>query len=44
MGAPGDSGQHKRVVAAALSLLEKATDGGAIVELETPYRPAPANL
>ena len=39
MGAPGDSKRHYEVVTAALDLLETASQGGSIVELEPPYRP-----
>ncbi|MEX0757619.1 MAG: hypothetical protein WD204_06685 [Acidimicrobiia bacterium] len=39
LGPPGDTGAQRRVVHAALSLLESATEGGVIVELEEPYRP-----
>jgi len=39
LGPPGDPLTHNRVVGAALGLLETATEGGAIVELEAPYRP-----
>ncbi len=39
MGPPGGVTTQRRVVAAALDLLEAATGGGAVVELEDPYRP-----
>jgi hypothetical protein len=39
LGPPGDSSTHSRVVGTALHLLDTATEGGAIVELEDPYRP-----
>ncbi len=38
MGPPGDGATHRRVAGAALDLLESATEGGTIVELEDPYR------
>jgi hypothetical protein len=39
MGAPGDRETQRRVTAAALELLESATAGGSLVELDEPYRP-----
>ena len=39
LGPPGDHATQRRVIRAALGLLEEATAGGAIVELEDPYRP-----
>ena len=39
LGPPGDHATQRRVIRAALSLLEEATEGGAMVELEDPYRP-----
>lgn len=39
MGPPRGVTTQRRVVAAALDLLEGATGGGAVVELEDPYRP-----
>ena len=40
LGAPGDRERQRAVVLAALDLLEKAKQGGTIVELPEPYRPA----
>jgi len=40
MGPPGDTVTQRRVVETALGLLVDASEGGAIVELEEPYRPA----
>lgn len=39
LGAPGDSARHSTVVEAALALLESATTGGALIELEDTFRP-----
>lgn len=39
LGPPGDLVTQRRVVGAALDLLETATGGGAVIELEDPYRP-----
>jgi hypothetical protein len=39
LGAPGDTERQHEVIAAALDLLEAASAGGAIVELDAPYRP-----
>jgi hypothetical protein len=39
LGAPGDTPRHKEVVEAAFSLLETASAGGALRELEESYRP-----
>lgn len=39
LGPPGDTSTHLSVVEKALDLLESATTGGSIVELEAPYRP-----
>ena len=39
LGAPGDSQRQRAVILAALDLLEKAEQGGTIVELPEPYRP-----
>ena len=39
LGPPGDTGTHMKVVETGLELLEEATAGGTIVELEAPYRP-----
>ncbi len=39
MGAPGDNQRHDAVVAAAFRLLESATVGGEIVDLDEPYIP-----
>lgn len=39
LGAPGDVERQKAVVDAALDLLESAQSGGALRELEDPYRP-----
>ncbi|HSF86954.1 MAG TPA: hypothetical protein VLG28_15025 [Acidimicrobiia bacterium] len=38
LGAPGDAATHRRVVTAALDLVEAATAPGALSELEAPYR------
>ena len=38
MGAPGDAATHRRVLEAALDLVETAEAPGAIVELSGPYR------
>ncbi|NOX23956.1 MAG: hypothetical protein GXP36_12845 [Actinobacteria bacterium] len=39
LGAPGDVERQHEVIGAALDLLESAQAGGALVELEAPYRP-----
>ncbi len=39
LGPPDDVDTQRRVVRAALELLETATHGGSIVELGEPYRP-----
>lgn len=39
LGPPGDYATQRRVVRTALDLLESATKGGAMIELEDPYRP-----
>lgn len=39
IGPPGDTETQTRVVEAALELLERANRGGAIFELDSPYRP-----
>ena len=39
LGPPGDVATQRRVVGSALELLETATEGGTVVELEEPYRP-----
>jgi hypothetical protein len=39
LGPPGDRVTQRSVVGAALDLLAEATEGGAIIELETSYRP-----
>lgn len=39
LGAPGDVATQQRVIRAALELLETATHGGTVLELEEPYRP-----
>ena len=39
LGPPGDTSTHLSVVETALELLEEATAGGSIVELESSYRP-----
>ncbi|MCH7670306.1 MAG: hypothetical protein IIC71_14060 [Acidobacteria bacterium] len=39
LGAPGDSERQNEVIDAAFDLLESAEEGGALVELEHPYRP-----
>ena len=41
LGASGDSARHSTVVDAALALLESATTGGALIELEDTFRPGP---
>jgi len=38
LGAPGDAERQRAVLEAALSLLEGAPSGGAIMELEAPFR------
>lgn len=43
VGPPGDARRQREVVRAALGLLESAKAPPAIVELEAPYRPAPAS-
>jgi len=43
MGPPSESAAHRRVLAAALDLLASASQGGSIVELAPPYRPARAS-
>ncbi|MFQ5742501.1 MAG: hypothetical protein ACE5HV_02805 [Acidobacteriota bacterium] len=42
LGAPGDVEGQRRVLAAALDLLQSATAGGTLLELPEPYRPAGA--
>ena len=42
LGPVGDTATQSRVVGACLDLLESATAGGAIVELEEPFRPLPS--
>ena len=39
LGAPGDTERQRTVIATALSLLETAERGGAIVEIDKPWRP-----
>jgi len=39
LGAPGDRERQCAVVVAALDLLERAEQGGTIIELQDPYRP-----
>jgi hypothetical protein len=39
LGPPGEVATQKRVVGTALDLLESATQGGTVVELDEPYRP-----
>ena len=39
VGAPGDATSQRRVLQAALDLLENADRGGAVVEFAGPYRP-----
>jgi len=39
IGAPGDRETQRRVVGAALELLERAVQGGSLVELPEPFRP-----
>ena len=39
LGAPGDPERQAEVIDAAFDLLESAEEGGALVELEHPYRP-----
>lgn len=39
LGAPGDTARQEAVIEAAFSLLETAGAGGALRELEEPYRP-----
>lgn len=39
LGPPGDTSTQRRVVAKALKLLAQATMGGAIIEIDDPYRP-----
>ena len=39
LGPPGDVITQRRVVRTALEMLESATSGGTVVELEEPYRP-----
>ncbi len=39
LGAAGDVERQREVVAAALELLATASAGGALVELEAPFRP-----
>ncbi len=38
LGAPGDRERQRSVIVAALRLLETATQGGTILELNEPYR------
>jgi hypothetical protein len=39
LGAPGDVERQSDVIGAAFALLDSAQEGGAMVELEAPYRP-----
>ena len=39
LGPPGDRATQTEVLNAALELLESATSGGALIELDLPYRP-----
>lgn len=39
MGAPGDEERHHAVLEAAFGLLETASQGGAVAELEQRFRP-----
>ena len=39
LGAPGDANRHAEVVAAALDVLDTATEGMTIRELEVDWRP-----
>ena len=39
LGAPGDRDRQAHVIDAALDLLDTATQGGTIVELDEPWRP-----
>ena len=41
LGAPGDVARQREVLGRALDLLESATRGATIVELDAPYRTAP---
>lgn len=39
VGAPGDAVGQRQTLLAALDLLQSAQEGGALVELDHPYRP-----
>ncbi len=39
LGAPGDSTAQRTLILAALDLLEEASQGGTIKQIELPYRP-----
>ena len=41
LGAPGDVERQGAVIDAAFSILERATEGGSIVDLTARYRPGP---
>ncbi len=43
MGAPGDHDRQAEVLEAAFTLLETASTGGAVAELEPFYRPGSVN-
>ena len=43
LGPAGDRERQREVVEQALALLDTATDGGTIVELEQPFRPGRAS-
>ena len=44
IGAPGDIERQRDVVRAALELLDTAKSPGTILELDKPYRSAPASM
>ena len=44
IGAPGDIERQRDVVRAALELLDTAKSPGPILELDKPYRSAPASI
>ena len=39
LGGPGDRERQRRVIEAALSLVDSASEGGTIVDLDEPWRP-----
>lgn len=44
LGSPGDQERQRKVIEAALGLLDSATGGGAVVEVDDAWRPGAVNL